>query len=248
MSPVQNASLDHLIRKLDGATPLSEADKKAIRNLPVTIKTIEPGQALLHEGNLFPYCCLILEGWTYCQQVLSNGRRQILSLHIPGDLPDLQSLHLPDPDFGMQALTTATVAFVPHAELRALVAASSRVSTALWRETLITAAIHRAWITSLGRRDARARLAHLFCELYLRLSAAGLEDGGTIPMPLRQHDLADAIGVTSVHINRMIQDLRGENLVHLRSRRLEIRDWPGLRAAADFKPEYLHLPSDSASE
>lgn len=244
----QNDSLDRLIRKLDGITRLSEADKQAIRGLPVIVKTIGPGQAILHEGDPSPYCCLILNGWTLCQQLLSDGKRQILSVHVANDMPDLQSLHLPYPDFGMFALTGATIAFVPHVELRALMAAFPTVSAVFWRETLIVAAIHRAWITGLGRRDARGRLAHLFCEMRARLTAVGLNDGDTIPMPLRQTDLADVLGLTSVHVNRTMRELRAENLVRLESRRLEIRDWGALSAMAEFNPHYLYLPKHQSSQ
>jgi CRP-like cAMP-binding protein len=115
------------------------------------------------------------------------------------------------------------------------------ISTALWREALITAAVHRVWMAGLGRRDARGRLAHLFCELYLRLKAVGLVDGYTLPMPLRQPDLADALGLTPVHVNRVLRDLRNEGLISLRGRRLEILDWAGLQAAGEFSPHYLHL-------
>ncbi|MHB2208008.1 Crp/Fnr family transcriptional regulator [Methylobacterium sp. CM6257] len=186
-------------------------------------------------------CCIILSGWACCYQMLNEGRRAILSFHVPGDVPDLQSLHLPHTDFGMTALTPAAVAFVAHADLRALMADYPAISTALWREALITAAVHRAWMAGLGRREARGRLAHLFCELYLRLKAVGLVDGYTLPLPLRQHDLADALGLTSVHVNRTVKDLRAEGLISLRSRRLEILDWPGLQAAGEFSPHYLHL-------
>lgn len=116
----------------------------------------------------------------------------------------------------------------------------------LWRETLITAATHRARITGLGRRNAHGRLAHLFCELYVRLSAVGLNDGDTIPMPLRQSDLADVLGLTSIHVNRTMRELRAENSVRLAQRRLKIQDWPTLRAVAEFNPHYLHLPNGSA--
>ncbi|GJE52537.1 hypothetical protein GOFOIKOB_5610 [Methylobacterium tardum] len=246
MSAPQNAALDRLIRKLDGITGLSDADKQAIRGLPVTVKSIGPSGVILRESDPSLYCCFILDGWTYCQQSLKDGRRQVVSIHVPGDMPDLQGLHLPAPDFGMVALTGATVAFLPHTELRALVAAFPTVAAVLWRETLITAATHRAWITGLGRRDAQGRLAHLFCELYARLAAAGLNDGDTIPMPLRQTDIADVLGLTSVHVNRVMRDLRTENLVRLRNRRLEIQDRPALRALAEFNPHYLHLPNASA--
>lgn len=241
MVAVPKSPLTILIQKLSGTRGLSDAEQQAIRSLPVTVRTLDGQQHIAPDGVSFHSCCIILDGWVCCYQLLEEGRRPIFSIHIPGDLPDLQSLHLPDPDFSMIALTRATVAFVPHAELRKVMAALPNLSAALWREALINAAIHRAWMASLGRRDARGRLAHLCCELYLRLSAAGLADGYAIPMPLRQNDLADALGLTPVHVNRTLKDLRGDGLISLHGRRLEIWDWSGLQRAAEFNPKYLHL-------
>ena len=168
------------------------------------------------------------------------GHRQISSLHIPGDLPDLQSLHLNDPDFGMTALTKARVAFVPHANMHRLIERFPVIGTAFRREAQVSAAIQRAWLSSLGRRDARGRLAHLFCELYLRLGAVGITDGYILPMPLRQTDLADAVALKPVHVNRTLKDFRISGLIKLQVRKLEILDWLGLRAASEFNPQYLH--------
>lgn len=231
-----------MARRLGVATPLPKADERAILGLPLIIRTIEASRDIVYEAGQSDHCCVILDGWTYCYQLLTDGRRQILSFHVPGDLPDLQSLHLPSPDFGMATATRATVAFVPHADLRKLSDRYPAVAQAFWRETLVTAATHRAWITSLGRRDAREKLAHLFCEMYLRLKAVGLTDGYSMPMPLRQPDFADALGLTPVHVNRTLRSLRVERLVDLRGRRLMIHDWETLCAIADFNPKYLHLP------
>lgn len=233
--------LNIMIRKLGGSANLSKADERAIAGLPMTTRTMEPYQSIVHEGDPSTHCCIVLQGWTCCFQSLAEGRRQILSFHVPGDLPDLQSLHLPGPDFGMAAVTRAVVAFIPHANLISLADASKEISISLWRQALVAAAIHRAWMTSIGRRDARQRLAHLFCELYLRLKAVGLVEGATISMPIRQPDLADALGLTSVHVNRTLKAMRTEGLVNLHMRKLTIQNWTGLSAAAEFNPHYLRL-------
>lgn len=230
-----------LARRLGSATPLPVAAERAILGLPLIIRTIEASRDILYEGGPSDHCCVILDGWTYCYQILTDGRRQILSFHVPGDLPDLQSLHLPSPDFGMATVTRSIVAFVPHSDLRKLSDRYSDIAQAFWREIIVTATTHRAWIVSLGRRDARQKLAHLICELYLRLEAVGLTDGRSMPMPLRQTDFADALGLTSVHVNRTLRSLRGQGLVDLYGRRLTILDWEALRAVADFNPKYLHL-------
>ncbi|EIZ81917.1 Crp/FNR family transcriptional regulator [Methylobacterium sp. GXF4] len=241
MTSTARHPLDAMIRKLGGAHRFSEAEQSAIKKLPISARTLSPQQDIVLENGPSTQCCIILDGWTCCYQSFEAGRRQILSLHVPGDLPDLQSLHLPDPDFGMIALTQARVAFVPHANLHRLIERFPAIGTALWREAQVSAAIQRSWLSSLGRRDARGRLAHLFCELYLRLEAVGLAGGDIFPMPLRQTDLADALGLTPVHVNRTLKELRIADLINLQIRKLEILDWPGLRAAGEFNPQYLHL-------
>lgn len=230
-----------MIRRLSGVERFSKAEQSALQSMPATIRTVEAQRDIIHEGDPSTHCCVVLDGWTCCYQLLSKGRRQILSFHVPGDLPDLQGLYLQRPDFGMAAITRAVVAFVPHAPLRELADTSHSVRTALWRETLTNAAIHRAWITSLGRRDARQRLAHLFCELYLRLEAVGFTGDHVMPMPIRQPDLADASGLTVVHLNRTLKVLRTEGLIELHSRKLKIHNWGALVAVAEFSPQYLHL-------
>ncbi|MCJ2065386.1 Crp/Fnr family transcriptional regulator [Methylobacterium sp. J-088] len=230
-----------LARRLGGDAPLPVAAERAILGLPLIIRTIEASRDIKYEGGTADHCCVILDGWTCCYQSLTDGRCQILSFHVPGDLPDLQSLYLPSPDLGMATVTRSIVAFVPHAEMRKLSDQYPAIAQAFWREVLVSAATHRAWITSLGRRDARQKLAHLFCELYLRLKAVGFTDGNSMPMPLRQTDFADALGLTSVHVNRMLKTLREEGVIDLYARRLVISDWEALCAVADFNPKYLHL-------
>ncbi|WP_244507778.1 Crp/Fnr family transcriptional regulator [Methylobacterium phyllostachyos] len=230
-----------MARRLARAVSFTAVDQGAIERLPVVTRILEASRDIIYEDNSSAHCCVILDGWTCCYQLLANGRRQILSFHVPGDLPDLQSLYLPSPDFGMATVTRASVAFVPHTHLRRLAQQSPAMAQAFWREVVVTAATHRAWITSLGRRDARQKVAHLFCELYLRLEAASLAGDHIMPMPLRQNDLADALGLTSVHMNRVLRNMRTEGLFDLRSRRLKIRDWAALASAAEFNPQYLHL-------
>lgn len=230
---------DILLRRLEPAH-LPDAVRHAVRKLPAAVRDFRPNQDVVHEGGPSTHCCIVLTGWVGCYQML-EGRRQIVAIHIPGDTPDLQSLHLPEPDFGMQTMTVASMAFIPHTDIQRLIAAFPFLGAVLWRETLLVAAIHRAWMTGLGRRNSLGRLAHLFCELYLRLEAIGLADAYSMPMPLRQYDLADALGQTTVHINRTLQDMRRAGLIELEGRQLMIKDWQRLVAAAEFNPLYLHL-------
>lgn len=240
MYSASDRGLDVLIRKLERLAPLSYAERQAVEGLPLTVRILTARQDIVREGDRPSQCCLMLDGWAYRYKLLGGGGRQILSFHLPGDVPDLQSLHLPVTDHSLCTLTDATVGFLPHEEVHALTARFPRVAALLWRETLIEAGIFRAWMTGMGRRVAYARIAHLFCELYVKLEAVGLADDCRCPIPLTQIDLADALGLTSVHVNRVLQEMRAKRLITLRKRMLVIHDWDGLVAAAEFDPAYLH--------
>lgn len=232
---------DILFQRLARHGPLSETDRAAIGDLSLVVRTFPAQKTIVYEDDPSPACCLVLEGVVCCYQMLDEGRRAILSLHVPGDIPDLQSLHLPDSDFGMATLSTTTIASVRHADVRKLSAASPAIAASLWKEVLVMGAIYRAWIAGLARRDARGRLAHLFCELFMRLEAVGLTEGRVFPMPLRQTELADILGLTNVHVNRVITEMRAVGLIRVADRRVEICDWRELCKIADFDPRYMHL-------
>jgi CRP-like cAMP-binding protein len=182
---------------------------------------------------------LILDGWACRYKQFPDGRRAIVSLLLPGDLCDPLVFRRARMDHGIGALTPVTVARIAPDQIGDAVRRRPAVEECLWRELLATTAIHREWIASVGRRSAIERLAHLFCELHVRLAGVGLTDGATLPMPMIQPDLADALGQTSVHINRTLRELRTSGLIVLRSRRLTIRDVDGLRARGLFDPAYL---------
>jgi len=164
-----------------------------------------------------------------------------MTYHVPGDVPDFQSLHLQTLDMTIAAITPCRVGFVQHEAVRALLRAQPRLGEVFWRATLIDAAIVREWMLNTGRRDAYARMAHLLCELITRLGAVGLAPDLSCDLPMTQPELADALGITPVHVNRTIRELKAAELITLRSRRLVVHDWKGLVAAAEFDPAYLHL-------
>ncbi|WP_244472891.1 Crp/Fnr family transcriptional regulator, partial [Methylobacterium sp. Leaf100] len=143
-----------LLRKLDSIATLSNEEQEAVRNLPARTRTLEPGQDIVREGDKPSQCCLVLEGWLCRYKILGEGRRQIFSFHIPGDTPDLQSLHLPVMDHSLGTVTVATVAFIPHDSVRDLTLRFPRLGAVLWRDTLIDAAIFREWMTGMGRKSA----------------------------------------------------------------------------------------------
>ncbi|WP_311409772.1 Crp/Fnr family transcriptional regulator [Methylorubrum extorquens] len=205
------------------------------------MRHLGPGQDLVADGERPVHCALLVEGWSCRYKLLAEGRRQILSFHVAGDMPDLQGLHLGTLDHAVAALTPSTFALIPHESLRRLTATFPDVAALLWRETLIDAGIYRAWITAAGRRSAYGRIAHLFCEMYLRQEAVGLAANHRYLMPLRYADLADATGLTTVHISRVLKALRDANLIAVERRQMEIRDWTRLCDAGEFDPTYLRL-------
>ena len=230
-----------LLRKVDALILLSDEEKQALRSLPMTLRTFAPDQDIVREGDRPSECCLILDGFACRYLLLPNGKRQILSFHIPGDIPDLQSLHLKIMDHSLATLVTTEVAFIPHRSLNEINERYPRIASAFWRETLVDAAMFRLWIASIGRRSAYARIAHFLCELKMRLEAVSLVRDGSYNLPITQSELADAFGLSNVHVNRVLQELRGDGLITLRGSALTINDWEGLRRAADFEPAYLHL-------
>jgi CRP-like cAMP-binding protein len=236
-----------LIRKLDSIDKLSHTERSALQNLPVKIRSIEARHDILHEGDEASQCCFVIEGWVCRYRMLSEGRRQILSFHIAGDFPDLQSLHMAVMDYSLATLTNAVVALIPHESLKELSERFAGICTRLWRITLLDAAIGREWMLGMGRRPAYERMAHLFCELHLKLQAVGLAEGGRCPLPITQGDLADALGLTSVHVNRVLRDMRSQGLVTLRSRTLTIESWDELLRVCEFNPTYLRLGDRAAA-
>lgn len=194
--------IDVLIRKLESIGTLSEEERQAIQSLPMRIHILGARQDIVRDGEQPTQCCLILDGWVCRYKLLSQGKRQILSFHIAGDMPDLQGLHAHTMDYGLSTVKHATVAFIARESLRELTARFPSLATLLWRDTLLDAAVVRAWMTGMGRRTAFERIGHLFCELYLKLRAVGLAGDYRCPLPVTQMDLADALGLTPVHINR----------------------------------------------
>ena len=239
--------MSRLIRKLESITTLSDEERQAVENLPVRFRSFDARQDIVRDGDKPSHCCLILDGWTCRYKLLSQGRRQILSFHVAGDIPDLQTLHLQTMDHSLATMKAATVAFIPLENLRELAADFPSIGTLLWRSTLVEAAISREWETNLGRRPAFERMAHLFCELYLRLQAVGLADDYRCPIPITQTDLADALGLTPVHVNRVLQEMRGRAIITLRSSTLVIEAWGDLLQASEFDPAYLHLEKRAAA-
>jgi len=228
--------------KLEGLAPLASEDKAALLRLPMTSGKL-PADADLHrEGDRPSACCLLLDGFACRYRLLATGLRQILSFHVPGDIVDLQSLYLPVMDHGIATLAPSQVAFLPHQALHEMIRQHPRLGAALWRDMLIDAAIFREWLVGLGQRSAYERIAHLFCELAFKLKMVGLGDDPIFALPVTQGELADALGISTVHVNRVLQQLRAEGLIRFGNGSLTVLDWQALIAAGEFDPAYLHRP------
>jgi CRP-like cAMP-binding protein len=194
-----------------------------------------------------PNCIVLLSGFAFRSKVAGSGARQILSIHLRGDLVDLHNSFLNEADHSVQALTAAAVAYLPHQAILDVAASYPAVAEALWRDTLVDASVFREWILNVGRRDARQRVAHLLCELALRQEAAGLCKGPDYEWPLTQEQIGDATGLTSVHVNRTVGRMRTEGLIRINGRSITITDWPNLQRAGDFSRAYLHQVSSVAA-
>src|SRR5829696_5561355 len=230
-----DASLNHpvspLIRKLDSIFTLSDDERQAILDLPLQVTNIKADQDIVREGDRPSRSCALLEGFACTFKVTAEGKRQITAFHIPGDIPDLQSLHLEVLDSSLGTLTPCRVGFIQHEALHELCDHHPRIASALWRETLIDASIFREWTVNVGRREAYARIAHILCELMTKMTAVGLAQDHTCKIPITQGEFADATGLSTVHVNRIIQALRSDGLIVLKGDTLTVPDWDKLKQA-----------------
>jgi len=220
---------------------ISEEDVRRLEESVERTASFRTRQVIVRENVPLTQCTLVLEGFVERYKDTAEGKRQILAIHLPGDFVDLHSYPLKRLEHSVAALTSTKVAIVPHAAVRALTETSAALTELLWRSTMIDAAVNREWIVSLGTRAADVRLAHLFCELFVRMGRIGMARGNTFPLPMTQIDLGDATGLTAVHVNRMLRRLRNNGLVEARQGEIEILDWQALQDFADFDPSYLFL-------
>ena len=231
-----------LLRRLTLRSHLGNDEKQAVLDLPAEALAVKAQVDFVQAGERLDASCLVEEGLVARFEQLEDGRRQIISLHVPGDLVDLHSLLLPRAPAALQAVSAARIVRIPHAALRAAIARWPDLGTALWRDTVVDGTMVAQSAVRLGRRDAYARVAHLLCEMTVRYDEIGALKGSTFQFPITQEQLADAVGLTSVHVNRTLRSLREHRLVIVGSSRVQILDWPGLQQAAGFDPAYLCVP------
>jgi CRP-like cAMP-binding protein len=238
----RHSPLETLVRTLSCRVDLDKDDRSAILALPFTTKTLERHHYLVREHDIATRSGVILSGYAVRSKAVASGERQIVSIHMKGDLIDLQNSLLEKSDHSVQMLTTCEIALIPPEEILKLASERPMVGRAMWLETLVDGSVFREWIVNVGRRDARTRIAHLLCEFSLRLKVAGLGKDSNYELPMTQEQLGDATGLTSVHVNRTIKALEREGLIERSDpRAIHIGDWRKLAEVGDFDSNYLHL-------
>ena len=248
MGPDNDSAMRMLQSKLERTSSIDEEDRAALLGLPYTIRRFGAREDIFRYGEKPTYCCLVLEGWVNRYGTIGDGARQILLLYIPGDLPDLQHLFLPQLDHTLASITASTLAFIPHQALFGLIGRHPRLMTALWRDTLIDTSMYRERVMCLGRRSSLGRTAHFVCEMYLRQEVAGLAGDLRCPIPITQGQIADFLGITPVHFNRSLAVLRSRGTIAMNGRTLSILDPRRLMEIADFDATFLHLGGELTSK
>jgi CRP-like cAMP-binding protein len=233
-----------LIRKLEQRDALSDEEKRALEGAVGRTREVQADEDIVREGDRPSDSTLLLEGFVARYKLLQNGKRQITALHVPGDFVDLHSFLLKTMDHSILALTPCRLVLFPHENLRRITETHPHLGRLLWLSTLIDGAIHREWLVAMGRRPAVNQIAHLICELFLRLQAVGLTKDKSFELPLTQTELSDALGLSTVHVNRIIQELRADGVVTWRGETIVIEDWPRLQQIAEFDPVFLVLDKE----
>jgi CRP-like cAMP-binding protein len=226
------------IKRVERAVGLSESDREALRRLRVVERNLRPREPVIREGDIATQCTLLLEGFLARVKFAGDGE-QILSIHVPGDFPDLQTLHLPLMDHDLISIGTSRIGMISHEHMEEILSPSQSLTHIFWRETLVDAAIFREWVCNVAAREALAGIAHLICELAARLDAVGLVKDDSFQLPLTQQDLANAFGLSVVHVNRTMQDLRKRKLFTGEGKTVTLLNRTALEQLAEFTSDYL---------
>lgn len=233
--------IDQMLMKLRARDDVSAREEEILRGLIREVRTVGTDEVVVRADVDLTECNLLVEGFMCRYKDLANGGRQISELHVAGDFVDLHSFPLKRLDHNVLALVPSRIAIVPHERVRQVTEEHPHLARLLWLSTTLDAAIHREWVLSLGRRTAIARIAHLFCELHVRLGTVGLADEAGYDLPLTQQDLAECLGLTSVHLNRVLGALKAEAAVTFQRGRVRLHDIVRLRQIAAFTPDYLFV-------
>jgi CRP-like cAMP-binding protein len=238
------AHLDIFFRKLERRDTLSPQEQSALIEAAGDDRVYPAGSDIVREGERPENSTLVIEGFSTRYRLLSDGQRQITAIHIPGDFVDLHSFILKEMDHSVGALTRCRIITFPHERLLRITEQYPHLTRVLWLMTLLDSAIHREWLVAMGRRSASEQMAHLICELYVRLGIIAQTNGDSFQLPITQTELGDTLGLSAVHVNRVLQELRSENLFTWQGQTVRILDWPRLQQRAEFDPRYLHLTTE----
>ncbi len=240
--------IEKLILSLQKYGPVSDEERRVLEQGASQVRDYAPHEDIVREGECPAESCLVLEGYAGRYKLLAQGTRQIMALHIPGDFCDLHSFVLKRMDHGIAAISPCKIARFPHALIKEITEHHPRLGRALWWVVATDGAVMREWMISMGRRSAREQIAHLLCELFFRLQTVKLVQDDSYELPVTQAELGDAFGLSTVHVNRVLQDeLRPAGLITLTRNRLTVNDWEGLAALGEFDPTYLHqAPREAA--
>lgn len=230
-----------MLSKLERRARLNQSDQDALLSLPFTKTIVDRGKYLVREGAHTTGLCVLITGFAFRHRLTADGDRQIVSVHIPGDLVNVDGVLLTVADHNVQTLTRCEIGTIPLPAMLQLIDAHPQIRRALWTDTLIDGSIYREWVMNVGRRDARQRIAHLLCEFGRRLEVAGLGDSTGYKLPMTQEQLADATGLTAVHVNRSLKTMEAEGLVVREKRFVGVPRWERLRDLCGFNELYLQL-------
>jgi CRP-like cAMP-binding protein len=239
--PDGDPMIEKALLKLKARDAVSDEEERVLCDTISRWEDVVADRVVVRAGEELTFSVLLIDGLMCRYKDLRNGQRQIMELHVPGDFLDLHSFLLKRLDHNVMALVPSRIAIAPHARLAAITEAHPHLTRMLWLTTLIDAAIHREWLVSLGRRAATARVAHFFCEMHARLGVVGLAEPAGFPLDITQTDLAECLGLTSVHVNRVLRKLRESGLAVFRDGRVDILSFDGLKRIAEFDPDYLQI-------
>ena len=237
--PSNHSAMYLFVRRLCAHSTLTAEERGAIMALPATSIEIRAHIDFVRLGETVNHSCLVSEGLVGRFGQTEDGRRQFVSVHVPGEMIDLPSVMMPQSTTALNALSMTTVFKIPHEDLRELGFRYPAIAAAFWRDCVLDARIVSQWLINVGRRDARSRIAHFLCELAVRYQMMDQSDGANYRLPMSQEQMADALGLTSVHVNRMLMSLRTDGMVNFDRGEVRILDRNGLARTGDFDPGYL---------
>lgn len=241
-SPSQYAAMPRFLSRLLLRSQLSDEERRAILDLPAQSRQVGPNHDIIQPGGHTDEATLVAHGMVARYDAMKDGERQITAFYIPGDMCDLHSVVSPTAGWGLMGLVGSIILSVPHSALKKLAVTHPAIAMAFWRDTTVDGSILSKWVGNVGRRTAKARIAHVICEMGIRSEGAELGTRDCFPLNVTQFQLADAVGLTAVHVNRTLQDLRRDNLISTLARTVTVPHWQRLAEVAEFDPTYLLLP------